>query len=375
MKKYLVICILFTSLFLLQSNVKRVTSSNFPPTNCTGAPNAYTCQFCHSSYSANKTGGGISLLGIPSTFTVGQSYPFSINIKHFASDRKKFGYDVAALDALGNPYGTFSTVNSASTINAGELTSHLPLDLAATNQTTISGFTWNAPATAPTSNQLPITFYFCGNACNGDGTAKGDYVYNDSVATTIGALPIELNHFSVTRKPDTEVQLDWSYGNEVMLSSFIIQKKLNEGVFLDLDTILVKLASVSSNKYTYLDKTSGSNATVSYRIKYIEKDGSTSFSGIKVVAPATLIVGVKMYPNPIAKNSNMTLVFSANQYKSCSIAIVGVTGNLLWKRKQEVVAGNNVFSIPMGNSIPEGSYFLILSSEHFILYKQAFIIR
>ncbi len=375
MKKGVTICILTFAMFVLQSNMKRVTSSNFPPTNCTGAPNAYTCQFCHSSYQTNMAGGAIGLTGIPANFIVGQSYPFNINIKHFASDRKKFGYDVAALDALGNPYGTFSTSNANSTVNAGELTSHLPLDLAATNQTTISGFTWNAPVIAPTSDQLPITFYFCGNACNGDGTVKGDYVYNDSVVTTIGVLPIVIEQFEVTRKSDNEIQLDWSFGDEGLLSGYVIQRKVDANLFVDMDTIPVKFASVSSNKYAYFDKTVSSSTTFSYRIRYVSKDGSSSFSRIKVIGPATHLEKFRMYPNPVEKNSLMKLVFSANQNKVCSIAIVGVTGNLILKKTQKVVAGDNTVSIPIMNTIARGTYFLIISSEHSILHQEPFIIR
>ena len=375
MKKCIVICVLVTSLLFFQSNVKRITSSNFPPTNCTGAPNAYTCQFCHSTYSANISGGGIGLTGIPSTFSIGQSYPFSINIKHFAADRKKFGYDVTALDALGNPFGTFSTTNAYSTINSGELTSHLPPYLTPTNQSSISGFTWNAPATAPSANQLPITFYFCGNACNGDGTVKGDYIYNDSVATTLGALPVAINHFVVTWKSDNEVQLNWSFGNESLLNFYVIQRSVDGADLLNIDSILVNKGSLVNNNYSYTDRKVLGNERIAYRIKSIAKDGSVSYSSIQVLPYTIQVANARLYPNPVARNNPLKLSFSSNQKQLCNVSVISTAGRLFFATKQEVVLGNNTLSITTGQNIPVGTYFLVVSSVNTILAKQAFMIK
>ena len=315
MKKCIVICVLVTSLLFFQSNVKRITSSNFPPTNCTGAPNAYTCQFCHSTYSANISGGGISLTGIPSTFSIGQSYPFSINIKHFAADRKKFGYDVTALDALGNPFGTFSTTNAYSTINSGELTSHLPPYLTPTNQSSISGFTWNAPATAPSANQLPITFY-----C-------------------------------------------------------VIQKSVDGAVFSTIDSILVNKGSLVNNNYSYTDRKVLGNERIAYRIKCIAKDRSVSYSSIQVLPYTIQVANARLYPNPVARNNPLKLSFSSNQKQLCNVSVISTAGRLFFATKQEVVLGNNTLSITTGQNIPVGTYFLVVSSANTILAKQAFTVK
>jgi hypothetical protein len=352
-----------------------VTSSNFPPTNCTGAPNAYTCQFCHSTYSPNIAGGGINLTGIPATFTAGKSYPFSINIKHFASDRKKFGYDVTALDALGNQYGTFSTSNGNSTINAGELTSHLPVQLAPTNQSTISGFSWNAPATAPTADQLPITFYFCGNACNGDGTAKGDYVYNDSVSTTMGILPIVLKHFEVSRISENEIQLRWSLGNPTTFERCVIQKSIGGGLFFDLASVYVKSGASSSDNYTYNDNQKDSPTRISYRIKSISKEGTVSFSEVKLIGTIKNSEISRIYPNPIRRNNILRFVFSSNQDKVITINIINKLGVLLFSKKQSVFVGSNTIALPIGQNFVAGTYILTLCSENSILNKRDFVVE
>ena len=377
MKKGIIICLFFTLILLLQSNVKRVTSSNFPPTNCTGAPNTFTCAWCHSNYLENMDGGGISLIGIPTTFSANQTYPFSINIKHFSSDRRKFGYDVTALDALGNPFGTFSTNNTNSTIerSTGELTSHDPLLLTVTNQSTINGFVWNSPKTTPTKEQLPITFYFCGNACNGDGTVKGDYVYNDSLATTFGTLPVLIERFAAIRNSDERVQLSWSFPNVSILRNFIIQKSVNGSIFFDLDSLLIKsCTSINNNKYTYIDTKLSENETISYRIKLIAIDGSFSYSAIKLVNPIINFIDSKLYPNPISCNHDLIFNFKSSQNVEGKMAVISSSGKICFTQKIQVTSGSNSFSIPINSNFNKGTYFLIVSISNNTIQKQLFMV-
>lgn len=377
MKKGILVCSLILAIFALESNVKRVTSSNFPPTNCTGAPNTYTCAGCHHYYATNMTGGGIIITGIPTNFAAGQSYPFSITIKHFAKDRKKFGYDVTALDALGNTIGTFSTTNPNSTVErfSGELTSHDPIALNPTDQSTISGFTWNAPKKTPTTDQLPITFYFCGNACDGNGTVSGDYVYNDSIATTLGTLPVGIDKFVAVRKSDNVADLSWSFANESIRKKYIVQKSLSGVSFFDIDSLVVKNNSFPNNRNTYSDYNIGSKTTVFYRIKIIAKDGSVSFSTIKSLNPIFHIEATRLYPNPMEKSNQLTMEFISSQNGFCNVSVVNFIGKMEFTTKKNIVIGKNAFSIPVVQRLFAGTYFVIVSSEGSILEKQKFIVK
>ena len=60
-----------------------VTSNPNCPTGYTAAPalNSTTtrnCTSCHGDYLLNAVGGSIAVTGLPSTYTPGASYPFSI---------------------------------------------------------------------------------------------------------------------------------------------------------------------------------------------------------------------------------------------------------------------------------------------------------
>ncbi len=375
MKKNSIIGLLIFIFFIFQSSVNKPYYHRFPPTNCTGAPNGYTCGFCHSDFAENMAGGGISIAGIPSTFVKGNTYPFSINIHHFTKDRKKFGYDIVALDALGNKVGSFGTSNPYSILGDSEITSNNPPILSDTDRTTIGGFYWTAPDSTFSPNRLPIKFYFCGNACNSDGKPIGDYVYNDSLSTTIGILPIEIERFVATRNSANEVQLSWSFGNKLLLKYYVVQKSLNGTIYLDLDSVHVDKVSYENN-YSYQDnKAVGGNICIKYRIKSISKDGSISYSSIQVVQSNNQVSSTRLYPNPVARNSSLTLSFSSNQQQLCNVSVFNLTGKLLFTAKQTVVLGYNTLSIPIAPNIPVGTYFSIVSSANTILTKQTFLVK
>ena len=375
MKKNSIIGVLIFIFFVFQSSLNKSNYHRFPPTNCTGAPNGYTCGFCHSDFAENMAGGGISIAGIPTTFVKGNTYPFSINIHHFTKDRKKFGYDIVALDALGNKVGSFGTSNPYSILGDSEITSNNPPILSDTDRTTIGGFYWTAPDSTFTPNRLPITFYFCGNACNYDGKANGDFVYNDSLSTTIGILPIEIERFVATRKSSNEVQLSWYCGNASALKRYVIQKSNGGSLFFDLDSVCIKSGVTASNKYIYIDQQKENMISVSYRIKSVAKDGTVCFSKVSAVGSITNGTVFKIYPNPIHRNNSLNFVFASSQNKVCTINIVSKTGVLLLSKKQTVVVGSNKIEISIGQTFAGGTYILTLGTDNSILYQQKFIVE
>jgi len=374
MKKYSIIGLLIFIFFIFQSSVNKPFYHRFPPTNCTGAPNGYTCGFCHSDFAENMTGGGISIAGIPTTFVKGNTYPFSINIHHFEKDRKKFGYDIVAVDALGNKVGSFVSSNPYSIVGDSEITSNNPPLLQATDNNTITGFSWTAPDSTFSPNRLPIKFYFCGNACNSDGKPNGDYVYNDSLTTTIGILPVLIERFVAIRKSNYEIQLSWTLLNESILKNFTIQKSVNGGLFLDLDSVGTKDISTAPNKYSFLDSNVANNAIISYRIKISGKDKSVSYSSAQTVQPIIRFLESKLYPNPVSINHNLSFEFTSSQNFYGNLVVINNYGKLVFTKKLQIVSGFNSTNLPINQNFTKGTYYLIISNSNNTIQKQKFMV-
>ena len=199
MKKTLTLILTFLFFGAILSSYKIMSNPNCP-TGYTTAPglNSTTtrnCTSCHGGASLNTAGGGITATGLPTTYTAGQSYPFSIKITHSASNRVVWGVAIKAIDTLTHAViGTWTTTNTNTSIKgtAGgssyELSHANAATSTATNIYTYSNLTWVAPS-APTAVQARVKFYISAVAGNGSGDETGDYVYATSLTANQFVAP------------------------------------------------------------------------------------------------------------------------------------------------------------------------------------------
>ena len=200
MKKVLYLfCFVTVAFSFVLSNPNCPTGYTMAPTSTGTSRN---CTNCHSDYSLNTAGGGITLTGLPSTFTAGVAYPFSIKIAHGTADRKVWGYAIKAVDTTTNTVvGTWTTTNANTSIKgtAGGSTYELSHANAATttvaNTYTYTGLTWTAPSIAPSK----VKFYVSAVAGNNNGNEAQDYVYTTTFSSTKYVAPPPVNTLPTTQ--------------------------------------------------------------------------------------------------------------------------------------------------------------------------------
>ena len=177
--------VLFTSL--------KITSNPNCPTGYSTAPSlngttVRNCTSCHGDYSLNTAGGGITLTGLPSVYTPGTAYPFTVKINHSASNRTVWGVSIKAVDTLTHAVvGTWTTTNPNTSIKGTPTIANGNYELShanaatstATNTYTYSNLTWTAPS-VPTAVQSRVKFYVSAIAGDNNGNEAGDYAYSTS---------------------------------------------------------------------------------------------------------------------------------------------------------------------------------------------------
>lgn len=181
MKKLIILSLLIISLCSFESVIR----SFQPPQGHTGADGVY-CNQCHSTNPLNNPGGSVQVTGLPDgNYTAGTAYNFNITINHSAIDRKRWGFSIEARNSANQPVGTFSTTNTHAANNGQEL-SHLSAQTFATNSSsyTYNNLTWTAPQN-PGTNDNNITFYFVGNAANGNGSNTDDFIYSNTKSISL----------------------------------------------------------------------------------------------------------------------------------------------------------------------------------------------
>jgi Glucose / Sorbosone dehydrogenase/Secretion system C-terminal sorting domain len=121
-----------------------------------------------------------------------------------------------------------------------------------------------------------------------------------STAFSFSALPLDLKNFNAIRKASGIAEIQWQTVGEENIKGFAIQRKMNnQTTFTNIAFIEGKGINGNSNaefQYSFIDTEASAN-TIFYRLQIRNRDGSYSYSAIRIINGN----GTKqylIYPNP-----------------------------------------------------------------------------
>jgi glucose/arabinose dehydrogenase len=201
---------------LLTNNFTNQTVHAFsagPPAGYTRAPGEEpdACRECHLPQEA---GTGNITVNAPPTYAPGQTYQISVVHTNTDATRKRWGFQLTALDDTNQKAGTLApradgltqVLNNQGPFPARQYIEHTSLGNF-DGQT--GGATWTFNWTAPSTDVGPVTFYAAGNHANGNGNSDGDHIY--FTFTTI-APAAAAGDFSLNVSPATQTILPGASG-------------------------------------------------------------------------------------------------------------------------------------------------------------------
>jgi hypothetical protein len=327
--------------------------SSEAPSGYTGATGS-NCSVCHSGSTVNNNG-SITATGLPTAYTPGATYNFSVTIASGQASRSRWGFALKAVDAMGVTIGTFNVLNSNANLSVGDDEIRHGMNGAvsvAGVSYTYPDMSWVAPSTA----SGPITFYMVGNAANGSGTS-GDYIYTSTIAATV--LPIELLDFQ-GKNAQNGIALRWQTATETNNSHFIVERSDDGKRFEALDKIAGKNTTMTVQNYSFLDEKplKGSNY---YRLKQVDNDGKSSLSriiSIKSQNDAAFVV----FPNPT--KDVVTVRLSEDETLS-KIQLIGIQGNIILETTQNTISLRNQ---------PKGNYIIRAMNSEGQMYSKSVVL-
>ena len=147
-----------------------------------------TCRKCHTSYALNlgRTIGGVfHILGVPKVYEPGKTYPLRVVIGQPRQSRWGFELSVRFI-ASGQQAGLLVPSNPMTQVKESAGIQYIEHTAAGTREGTNDGpvefeFDWVAPSSATEA----VLFNASGNACDEDGTPKGDYIYTAGAYSAI----------------------------------------------------------------------------------------------------------------------------------------------------------------------------------------------
>jgi hypothetical protein len=330
-----------------------------------------TCAGCHSSFALNSGGGNVVVNGLPTgSYNPGQSYPISVTISHGSSNRTRWGFALAARNTNGEAVGTFTSTNSnAALISDAEIGHQSAVVTPALASYTYTGINWVAPS-SPTPNDFNLNFYVVGNAANNNSSTSGDFIYSSVINRLFVAVPVVLTRFTGTAKENFSVLLQWETAQEQNSDAFFIERSTDGQNFTTIARVAAAGNSSIPRQYAYTDLVPRltTNARALYRLKQVDRDGSSNYSATVVVqlkTPASSFLE-KPKPNITDIGGTITTRVIAAVPMQLQIVVTDGAGKRVYMAQQQATTGANIININTGLfARSSGKYYLTVTSGKF----------
>ncbi len=221
---------------------------------------------------------------------------------------------------------------------------------------------FDGPLPAGSNARLPQT-------ATGNCSTGADRDWRD-----ISILPVTLVNFAGNSNLG-KTELTWKVASEQHISNYTIERSTNGQAFTALGKVNARGTSALNTVYNYNDDGAGvTAATVYYRLKMIETDGTYKYSNVlsfKVANKGTLSFG--FYPNPA--NSYLQVKINAQKDGMGAIRIVDGFGKIIFVTNTRISTGANIISLNNISTLPSGMYNVQLLTEGQTLNQKLVIAR
>jgi len=170
---------------------------------------------------------------------------------------------------------------------------------------------------------------------------------NASIAYSIldkqaGPLPVTFLGLKL-KNEDCGIKVSFTTANEINLKGYEIEASKDGSNF-------IRIAEIAANNSLNYNSTFQLNDNIKtsllyVRIKSIDIDGKTQYSGTRTVkGTCNGKIGIKLYPNPVAKNSSeLTLKAEDGLFNGrISIALLDMTGRIILQNEMNLVDVNQL---------------------------------
>lgn len=198
-------------------------------------------------------------------------------------------------------------------------------------------------------NQTHFDFAYKGGA--GDGWASN--------YTPLLPLPITFLKFDAYKEERTS-HLKWLLAKDDEVQSFDVERSHNAVSFEKIGNVAQNDANKKSYGFVDRQPMTGSNY---YRLKVINKDGTTEYTGTKVVKfDDAKSIAVKIYPNPATNVVNIELPEDVNNETNLILNIYGMNGAMV--HHQKISKANSSIITVNTEKFAVGNYVVHLRSEN-----------
>jgi hypothetical protein len=188
---------------------------------------------------------------------------------------------------------------------------------------------------------------------------KEDDFYIDDISFGGGVAPVELTSFRSYLK-NNQVELQWTTATELNNYGFEVERSVNGDDWSTLGFVAGHGTCFTPQQYSFRDAQLDRSATeLYYRLKQMDRDGTTEYSDVLRVALATpTSMNLSVYPQPFANRLNIDLAATGNERVRITLY-----NSAMQKVKSiyEGTADGTMSMVVPTTDLRDGSYFLIVN--------------
>jgi len=368
-------------------SLSRITNSDGNNIGASGAGSGWGSSYaitgcangCHGT---SNTASSAVLSGLPASggdVIAGQKYTLTLVITD--AKAKRWGFDIFSTD------GKFSTTNTNCEVDTNWASNGLtgaeihhgssaPKFTASTGSPsyTFDKITWTAPLT-PESD----TLYFAANAANNDGLSSNkDHAFLGKpifLNVKASSTPVTLASFAVA-SASGQATIHWSTATELNTDHFDIERSLDGKIFNVVGKVSANGNSKSLLGYSYTNNVSSLTGTVYYRLKSVDKSGQFNYSNIQTINIQTSKSFItNLYPNPLHAGQDIRMTYQSPKAASVTFQVYNATGKKVINSSLFVNEGSNALSLPVGQHLNNGVYYLTVSVDNAIVQKLPLVVQ
>ena len=190
-------------------------------------------------------------------------------------------------------------------------------------------------------------------------TASGFNAFSPFIVANFTALPIAYQGQSAFQK-NNGIQVEWQSSFEINVDRYIIQKSNSGSDFRDAGMVLAQGNNQSSVNYVWFDA-NPFNGNNFYRIRAIDRDGSSKYSSVMKVSINSGKPNLVVYPNPV--NGSLLNLQLTNMAKGTYTAILfNASGQKVFSNLINSEGGSSSQSLKLPASLKPGIYNLQLNN-------------
>jgi len=279
-----------------------------PDAGYTGAPGDLgNCTACHDTFHDPNVGpGSVSVGNVPSVYNPGQQYTLMVRVQQ--SGRRRFGFQLTAIDQFGNRAGTLAPLGSDTQINpetgvgGRQYIEHTEIGTLAP----VTGSrVWSIQWTAPSTDIGTVGFWVAGNAANDDGTNQGDYIYTTRVSTDSQTSAVTVSLQSepggLTLQAGSHFTIGWNVSGVSNIDNIELRYSTDDGAMFPITNLIF---FTTNPEITVYDWTVPNTPTTQAVIRVLV--GKKSGDAVQTLSQVFTIAGDGTAPPPKISNASVS---------------------------------------------------------------------